>query len=106
MSMPSKAGYQSAPTENARRMGPAQRSLPSLGRDDVFKERLAPHPPALMTSLFFRALLHLVFKWRFDHLVGAVAGRDRILNEMTPCRFFHNILIPPGSMIGCATRKR
>jgi hypothetical protein len=38
--------------------------------------------------------------------VGAVAGRDRILNEMTPCRFFHNILIPPGSMIGCATRKR
>jgi len=30
-------------------------------------------------------LAHLVFKWRFDHLVGAVAVRSRALCEMTPC---------------------
>jgi hypothetical protein len=27
----------------------------------------------LMTVLFFDAFLHLVFKWRFAHLAGAVA---------------------------------
>jgi len=39
----------------------------------------------LMKSLYFEALAHLVFKWRFDHLVGAVAVRSRALCEMTPC---------------------
>jgi hypothetical protein len=35
------------------------------------------HPPALMKSLYLGGPPHLVFKWRFDHLAEAVAGRGR-----------------------------
>jgi hypothetical protein len=57
-----------------------------------------------MKSLYLEALVHLVFKWRFDHLVGAVAARDRILCEMTPCGCFQNIMTPASLIIGCTTR--
>jgi hypothetical protein len=35
-----------------------------------------------MTSLFLRLPSHLVFKWRFDHLAGAVGDRDCYLRDI------------------------
>ena len=43
-----------------------------------------------MKCLYFGALSHLVFKWRFDHVAGAVAERGPANARRSPCHCFQN----------------
>jgi hypothetical protein len=72
-----------------------------FSQDDVVREQAT-----FMKSLFFCPSLHLVFKWRFDHLVGTAAVLGRAIRETTPCRFFQNIKTPPPSATGFVTLMR
>jgi hypothetical protein len=85
------------------KLGPAPRATGINGssQEDVVREQAT-----FMKSLFFCPSLHLVFKWRFDHLAGAAAVLGRAIRETTPCRFFQNIKAPPHSATGFATRMR